>query len=344
MRKWTFGIFLVLAVLVFSPEWISVVGVLGLIPCTIVSIYGTVSLMNETNKALKENGLDSEKDIIRLYQEKHPLLEEYRPLAMACRRNVDKVTRIYALGIIAVICVLIFMTNVWVLFAAVFFFTYAFNILARYRASSFIPITALLYEKCDPIACASAIIFYSYNHNRFKLRDHVLLAQCLVYMDDPELAKKVLCTYPLKDAASTLSYYSVLSYIYYVLKEDVKLQECKTEASKIRMNYGNMGVSIQSQELISIQNKIDLMDGKLNSCRKYYLMAYQGAKFLFQKVDAAYYIGLISFVEEDYVVAQTYLEKVIQIGNNMHFVKKAEHYLSKITEMNIMQDAQDEMN
>ena len=52
-------------------------------------------------------------------------------------------------------------------------------------------------------------------------------------------------------------------------------------------------------------------------------------------MDAAYYIGLISFVEEDYVVAKTYLEKVIQIGNKMHFVSKAEHYLSKINDMNL---------
>ena len=58
-------------------------------------------------------------------------------------------------------------------------------------------------------------------------------------------------------------------------------------------------------------------------------------QFPVQKVDAAYCIGLISFVEEDYVVAKTYLEKVIQIGNKMHFVSKAEHYLSKINDMNL---------
>ena len=98
---------------------------------------------------------------------------------------------------------------------------------------------------------------------------------------------------------------------------------------------GAVGVNIQSQDIASIQNKIDLMNGDFNTCRKYYLQAFQRAQFPFQKVDAAYYIGLISFVEEDYVVAKTYLEKVIQIGNKMHFVSKAEHYLSKINDMNL---------
>ena len=335
MKKWAFGIFIILAVLILSPDVISVVGVFSLIPSVIFSIYGLYSLNKSNKEILQKEGMTSEKDVLDLYKQRHNLLEEYKSFAQMCRKNVQKISAIYALGVIAVIFVLLFMSNLILIVIAIFFFTYTFNMLARYRVSSFLPITSLLYEKCDPEACASAILYYSMQNNRFNLTNQTLFAQCLLYMDDADLAKKALATFPLKDEASILSYYSIMAYVYYLLKDEDKLNECKQEAGKVRLNMGAVGVNIQSQDIASIQNKIDLMNVDFNTCRKYYLQAFQRAQFPFQKVDAAYYIGLISFVEEDYVVAKTYLEKVIQIGNKMHFVSKAEHYLSKINDMNL---------
>ncbi|MGM9946469.1 hypothetical protein [Floccifex sp.] len=335
MKKWSFGIFIILAILILTPEVISVVGLLSLIPCICFSIYELFVLKTENKKKMQEVGLQEEKDIIRKYQEKHQLLEEYRSLALDCKKNVQKISGIYALGLVAVIFVLLFMNSFVLILLALFFFTYTFNILARYRVSSFLPITRLLYEKCDPEACASAIIYYSMTKHNFRLTNQTLFAQCMIYMDDPQLAKASLALFPLKDEASTLSYCSIMAYVYYILKDEEKLEECKKMASKVRLNMGAVGVNIQSQDMAAIQNKIDLMNGDFNTCRKYYLQAFQRAQFPFQKVDASYYIGLISFVEEDYIVAKTYLEKVIQLGNKMHFVSKAEHYLSKINEMNL---------
>ena len=48
----------------------------------------------------------------------------------------------------------------------------------------------------------------------------------------------------------------------------------------------------------------------------------------------AYYIALISFVEEDYKLARLYFEKVLELGNRMYFVKKAKNYLDKIEKIN----------
>jgi len=215
------------------------------------------------------------------------------------------------------------------------FYMMAFNALLRYRAQCFIPITKLLYENCDPQACFSAIVYYSTKRNKIKLTQKSLLAQCLIYMDDPELAQDILITYPRKDAASTLTYWSLMGYIDYMLKDEAALIRCKEEASKVRMNFGPTGVMIRSEEIASIENKIRLMNGDFNECKKYYLASLKHSPFPFQQVDASYYIALISFVQEDYNIAKMYFEKVVELGNTMYFVKKAESYLTKINNLNL---------
>ena len=119
-----------------------------------------------------------------------------------------------------------------------------------------------------------------------------------------------------------------------MLKDEEALNRCKEEAQSVRLNYGRAGVMIQSEEMASIENKIHLMDGDFNTCKKYYLQGLQRARFAFQQDDSCYYIALISFVEEDYKLARMYFEKVIEIGNRMYFVEKAKSYLEKIDAIN----------
>ena len=340
MRRFQFGIFLILAILLFEPTIIVEAGMIGLIPSIIAFIYGAVSLNQSLKKEMMENHISKEDNIIELYRSKHTLQEEYRAMAEQIRANNDKLNAIYALGILALVCMMLFISNFLILVIAFFFYTYAFTYLNRYKATNLIPIRALLYEKCDPEACASAVIYYSNKHGRYRCKDHALLAQCLLYMDDPDCANKVLITFPRSNQANVLTYYSLKSYAYYLLKDDAKLNECKEQAGKIRLAIAPAGVQIQSMEMLAIQNKINLINGDFNTCKKYYLTAYQNAKFPFQQVDAAYYIAMISFVQEDYVVAKTYFEKVVQHGNKMSFVEKAEKYLNKINAMDEKEESE----
>ncbi len=339
MRKVQFGIFILMAILFFQPTIIMGIGMFGLIPSIVVFSYGAISLQKQIEKEMKEQGFSSEEELVSFYKSKYKLDETIQQNAQQIRRNNDKLNAIYALGVIALICIMVFISNLIILIIAFLFYTYAFTYLNRYKAANLIPIKALLYEKCDPEACASAIIYYSYKRNKFKCKDQALMAQCLIYLDDPELARKFLITYPRADQASELTYYSLKAYIAYLLKDEVELNECKDKASQIRIVYGPVGVRIQSMEMLSIQNKVDLLNGRFNVCRKYYLAAYQNAKFAFQQVDAAYYIAMISFVEEDYVVAKTYFEKVVQKGNKTFFVEKANKYLSKINAMEAKEES-----
>ena len=294
-----------------------------------------LSLHSSISKERREFNFSSDDELVRMYEIHHKLDESYKELAKSCRKNVRKLTSIYALGIVALFVILFVVNNIMLLAVLLMFYLFAFNLVLRYRAVSLLPITKLLYEDCNPEACASAIIYYSTNRKgHTRLTQHTLLAQCLIYLNDPELAQDVLISYPRKDAASSLQYWSLMSYIDYMLKDEEALNRCKEEAQSVRLNYGRAGVMIQSEEMASIENKIHLMDGDFNTCKKYYLQGLQRARFAFQQVDSCYYIALISFVEEDYKLARMYFEKVIEIGNRMYFVEKAKSYLEKIDAIN----------
>lgn len=326
---------IVMCIIFFLPEYMIYIGTILVIPAFIVCIYGMLSLRSSISKERREFNFSSDDELVRMYEIHYKLDESYKELAKSCRKNVRKLTSIYALGIVALFVILFVVNNIMLLAVLLMFYLFAFNLVLRYRAVSLLPITKLLYEDCNPEACASAIIYYSTNRKgHTRLTQHTLLAQCLIYLNDPELAQDVLISYPRKDAASSLQYWSLMSYIDYMLKDEEALNRCKEEAQSVRLNYGRAGVMIQSEEMASIENKIHLMDGDFNTCKKYYLQGLQRARFAFQQVDACYYIALISFVEEDYKLARMYFEKVIEIGNRMYFVEKAKSYLEKIDAIN----------
>ena len=326
---------IVMCIIFFLPEYMIYIGTILVIPAFIVCIYGMLSLRSSISKERREFNFSSDDELVRMYEIHHKLDESYKELAKSCRQNVRKLTSIYALRIVALFVILFVVNNIMLLAVLLMFYLFAFNLVLRYRAVSLLPITKLLYEDCNPEACASAIIYYSTNRKgHTRLTQHTLLAQCLIYLNDPELAQDVLISYPRKDAASSLQYWSLMSYIDYMLKDEEALNRCKEEAQSVRLNYGRAGVMIQSEEMASIENKIHLMDGDFNTCKKYYLQGLQRARFAFQQVDSCYYIALISFVEEDYKLARMYFEKVIEIGNRMYFVEKAKSYLEKIDAIN----------
>ena len=322
---------IIMFLIFFLPEYMIYIGTLLVIPAFIVCIYGMLSLRSSISKERREFNFSNDDELVRMYKIHHNLDESYKELAKTCRKNVRKLNGIYALGIVALLVILILINNMLLLAVLLMFYLFAFNLVLRYRAVSLLPITRLLYEDCDPEACASAIIYYCTNSKgHTRLKQHTLLAQCLIYLNDPELAQDVLISYPRKDAASSLQYWSLMSYIDYMLKDEDGLSRCKEEAQSIRLHYGRAGIMIHSEEMAAIENKIHLMDGDFNTCKKYYLQGLQRANFPFQQVDSCYYIALISFVEEDYKLARMYFEKVLEIGNRMYFVEKAKNYLAKI--------------
>lgn len=338
-NKFNINYFLVLIVMMFAFNVAYTISIYLVIPMMIVTLYGWISLVIKTKRQTAVTGDDEE--LIRIYQIHHPMDEKVKTMAEQCRKVQIRVSMIYALGLVAFACVLFFFNNLILMMIALLFFLFAFNLLNRYKANCIVPITQLLYVNCNPVACASAIIYYSSVGRKKKLHLKSLFAQCLIYLDDPELAQDVLITYPRKDPNSSLTYWSLMSYVDYLLKDEDALIRCKEEASKIKMRYGPAGVMMKSEEIKAIENRINLMNSDFNACRKYYLNIYNHTNLPFEQMDAAYYIGLISFVQQDYPVAVVYFEKVAAKANTMYFKKKAENYLEKLEGMNLDSDGEE---
>ncbi len=336
--KWNMSPFIVVILVFFLPDLFLLLGIALLVPAILVSIVGIIQLYREK----KNYGLshpNSDDEIVRLYEINHPLHEEYQCIGQACKKNSLKIKAIYLLGIVAATFVLFLVNNMTFLILIFMVFVFSFNIILKYKATNELPILSLLVQNCDPEACASAIIYYSQSKYKTHLKMHVSLAQCLIYMDDPELAQDVLALMPRKDRNANIQYWTLMSYIYYLLKDEKSLERCKEELAKLNGSLGLSSVFIPSEEMGTVQNKLNLMNGDLNTCKKYYLSSLQRARFPFQQVDSAYYIALISYVQEDYPVAEMYFKKVVDQGNRMCFVKKAQVYLDKLEQIQFDQQA-----
>ena len=57
------------------------------------------------------------------------------------------------------------------------------------------PIVSLLYDQCDPLACASAIFALAHKSHRKKNFPLIQqMAQCMIYLDDPHLAIDIMAS------------------------------------------------------------------------------------------------------------------------------------------------------
>lgn len=337
-----FGIstFVIFLILMMVPNYAIMIGVYTAPIMLIVSIYGYLSLKMKDRGLLKARNLSSDDEIIRIYTIHHPLQEEYKEMALSIRKQIRKIMWIYLLGIVAVFCVMFLIDNIFIVIIAVFAYMMCFQYLARYRSQCFMPIANLLYQKCDPEACMSALIYYSERrNNHYKLTNRALMANCMIYLDDPSLAQDILITFPRGNATNNLMYWSLMAYTYYLLKDEAGLYRCKEEIAGIKVGFGNMSLMYKTSEQNAIENKIRLMNRDFNACKQYYLSVLQAATNNLQKADAEYYIALISYVQEDFPVARLYFQRTIQIGNKLYFVRNARNYLDKINQLDGLEDA-----
>lgn len=325
------GMFLFMLFVIMIPDVAILIGILALPVMLAVSLYGWISLRTGIRASLKKASITGDDEIVRIYQIHHPLNTEYKKLGTEVRKTVQKINLAYALGLAALASVMFFVNNIFlvgILFVAMIF---SFQYLSRIRQNAFASISALLVNDCDPEACASALIYYGEKRNgHYHLANRALFAQCLIYLNEPDLAQNVLISFPRSSQANLMAYWSLMGYCYYLLKDENGLNRAKTALENIRPNMGAMGMMVKSEELASLENKIRLMQGDFNTCKKYYLSLLQRSPTRLQKADSDYYIALISFVQEDYDLARMYFEKTVQIGNRLYFVHNAKNYLAKI--------------
>lgn len=334
--------FIMIILLVLFPNIALMIGVYSVPVMAVVYLYGWLSLKYRNRMSLKRANLSGDGEIVRIYLLHHPLQEQYQAMADEARKTVFKINFAYVLGLAAVFCVLFLVDNLMIGLLAVIFSMFAFQYLARLRANSFSQISSLLYQQCDPEACLSALIYYGKRGGKYRITNRALFAQSLIYLNDPSLAQDVLIEFPRGSVSNELLYWSLMSYTYYLLKDENGLERCKEKLSAVRPSMGAMGLMVKSEELNSCINKIRLMQGDFNTCKKYYLELLKRTAVPLQRADCEYYIALISFVQEDYVLAKMYFEKVVFNGGRLYFVRNARNYLRKINQDDSNPDGPDQ--
>lgn len=316
------------------------VGVIGLIPAIIVCIYGILTTPNRgKHKQFEKIQVTSVTEIERVYRLHHAYLDEYEGMAKRLFMTNISITVLYALGVLTLILsfnIDNYAISMMVLFAYIIILFYVI----KKKNENVQPIVALLYEQCNPEACASAIFALAkkmHAKKNFPLGQY--LAQCMIYMNDPHLAIDVLACTKRNNVNLTMAYHSIMAYANYQLGDESEVRRHYDECEKLNVRGVNSPLAmVKQQYLQSIENKLNLMDKDFDKARTFYQQVLDTTTMEFQKVDFRYYLGLIAFVQEDIWEAKTQFEYVTAHGNGMYFVEKARKFLMMIDQIRTQED------
>lgn len=316
------------------------VGVIGLIPAIIVCIYGILTTPNRgKHKQFEKVQVSSVSEIERVYRLHHAYLDEYEGMAKRLFMTNISITVLYALGVLTLILsfnIDNYAISMMVLFAYIIILFYVI----KKKNENVQPIVALLYEQCNPEACASAIFALAkkmHAKKNFPLGQY--LAQCMIYMNDPHLAIDVLACTKRNNVNLTMAYHSIMAYANYQLGDESEVRRHYDECEKLNVRGVNSPLAmVKQQYLQSIENKLNLMDKDFEKSRTFYQQALDTTTMEFQKVDFRYYLGLIAFVQEDIWEAKTQFDYVTAHGNGMYFVEKARKFLMMIDQIRTQED------
>lgn len=341
------GVFLLILFFFANVVWLAVIligGMILLLPSIIVCIYGMVTIRNAAAKNFRTLPKGDGSEVERVYRLHHEFKDDVAALALKCRKDSDRWTLIYVLGLVALMSVTLIISNLTLTMLLFLAFAFLFVFVFRLRAQSVLPIEGLLYDQCDPLACASAILVYSKRGHRLNLKMNLLFAQCLLFLDDPQLAMDalVLMRRNRGNASVELNYYMLMAEANYQLGDRNSLEHNLAMVRSIRMNAGTAGNLMQQDTIASIQNKIYLMNQDFDQCEAFYRQVLPQLKVRLQQVNAHYYLGLIAFVKKDFEEAKNHFLFVAENGNTTSFRSKAVKYLGIIERMEPVQD-QDEL-
>lgn len=330
-------IFALLGITLLSSV-IAGIGIATLLPAVVIALYGWITIPNRgKHKELSKNSITSVAEVERVYRLHHTYLNEYEELGKKAWSSILRMNLIYSVGLLGIILIILYVQNLMIMLAAMILYSILFIQLAKLKNQALQPIIALLYNDCNPEACASAIFALAKKSRKkrtFPMPQH--LAQCMVYLNDPHLAIDILATCNQSKGNFIFAYHSLMAYAYYQLGDEsmVKYHYEQCDKASSRINNGPMLV-IKQQCLEGIQNKLDLMQKNFGRARTFYRNGLTNIGFEFQRIDFKYYLGLIAFVERDVEDARDAFEYVVSHGGSIYYVEKAKSFLAIIEKADV---------
>lgn len=307
-------------------------GSILLLPSLFVYIYGWLTIP----RGSKVKNKTSIAEIEHKYTLHHKLDETYRTMAKTIARNIVILNSLLGLGAILVVLLMLYVQDIMVMLMGMLIFLFLSFYTNKKKSVITQPVLSLLFDRCDPQACASTIFYLSkYLLKRKKFVLTPVLSQCMIYLDDPHLAIEILTLDTIQNKkTSQHNYYSLMAYAYYQLGDKTMVQHQFDSLEREIQNVKKTPfVFIMNRALQAIQNKIDMLNQNFSNSELYYQRLFNTTPLLFQKVDASYYLGLLSFIQKDYRSAQTAFSFVVKYGNTLYFTQKAKQYLEKLEKL-----------
>ncbi len=342
LRKYQVNSMIILGIMIFAGSLfitiIELIGAILLIPAMIICIYGMLTIPNkEARKQLKESKQSSLDEFIRLYELHHKIDSSYEKLGKQYRNNVFFQNLLYVIGfVMAFVLIGMFSNNTMIVMAVIVLYFVLYYFVNKIKANLAMPIRSILYNECNPVGCASAIIYASKSPFSKKLVLEQFMAMSLIYMDDPNLAIDALAfsKKPLRNQVD-YTYHGLMAYAYYQLgdesmvKKHLDLVETPSNPNS-RIQIINM---MKLQTIEGIKAKLNMMNQNFTQAKKYYQALLATVRFPSVIVEVHYYLGLISFVEQDFSSALTAFEYVFKHANKMVFKQKADGFILKLQEI-----------
>ncbi len=307
-------------------------GLLLLVPSVLVCLYGMITARNSAAKNFRSLPNGNGNEVERVYRLHHAFKSDVRELALKCRRESDRWTIIYFLGLAALVCVTLIIPSISLLLMIFLGYAFLSTYVFRLRTQSIMPINSLLFNDCDPLACASAILIFSKRGKRFNLKMNQLFAQCMLCLDDPQLAMDalLLMNRNRSNGSMELNYQSLMAEANYQLGDQAALELNLQAVRAIRLNMGAAGNMMLQETIAVIQNKLYMMNEHFDQCEAYYRQALPQMKLRLQQVNAHHYLGMLAFIRKDFSSAKEHFEFAATNGNTTSYQTKAVKYLAMI--------------
>lgn len=338
IKKYQVNYYIVLIIMMFAGSFIvstiQTLGMVLLVPAMIICLYGMFTLPNkEARKNLKDSQTNSLSDFIHMYELHHDYDEKYEAIGKQYHKTTTMANILYIVGLVMAIgLIVVIARNTLLVMICVALYLVLYYYINKIKANAALPIRNILYNECNPIGCASAIIYASKKSITKTLVLTDFMAMSLIYLEDPSLAIDALSFNKQRNKQIDYTYHGLMAYAYYQLgdesmvKQHIEFVETPNNSNS-RIQVINM---MKIQTLEGMKAKLNMMRQNFQPAKAYYQTLLATLRFPCVISEVNYYLGLIAFVEQDFSVALNHFEYVVNHANTMFFKQKAIKFIEKL--------------
>lgn len=323
-----------LLIFLLGGDLILLIGGFLLLPTILVCLYGMLTMPNRKERnQLKQSKISNVDELKRLYELQYQIDEKGTLVGNEAASNLIKIAVLNILAIGIYLLVLVYVADTVVVLIAGAILMMLLFMINRMQGKAMAPVASLLYDQCNPQACASAIFAMCKKlHRKRVLPLSVQFAEAMLYLNDPHLCIDALALHGVQRGSGFITYHTLMADAYYMLGDKMMVETHYEEVEKAS-EHGQINPLIASQVLETIQCRIHMMNENFEIVKQFYSKYQALMRRKSQLVELNYYIGLLSFVDKEFEEAQRCLEFVVRHGGSTYYVEKSEKLLETLQKL-----------